>query len=99
MLALWISNCFGVRALRKLERLVNHRKWRPDEAAGKTSVTFSARISVVVQLNFHRLAIGSGLWETVGMNKPSLRITKWMGNIPVEGGCTSSRPPAGQPPG
>jgi hypothetical protein len=23
------------------------------------------------------------------MNKPSLRITKWMGNIPVEGGCTS----------
>ena len=43
----------------------------------------------MVQLNFHRLAIGSGLWETVGMNKPSLRITKWMGNIPVEGGCTS----------
>ena len=23
------------------------------------------------------------------MKKPSLRITKWMGNIPVEGGCTS----------
>ncbi len=30
-----------------------------------------------------------GSWETVGMQKPSLRITKWMGNIPVEGGCTS----------
>jgi len=23
------------------------------------------------------------------MKKPSLRITKWMGNIPVEGACTS----------
>ena len=23
------------------------------------------------------------------MNKPSLRITKWMGNIPIEGGCTA----------
>jgi hypothetical protein len=25
-----------------------------------------------------------GLWGTVGMEKPALRITKWMGNIPVE---------------
>jgi hypothetical protein len=30
----------------------------------------------------------SGLWR-LGMDKPSLRITKWMGTIPVEGGCTS----------
>jgi hypothetical protein len=27
--------------------------------------------------------------EEITISSPSLRITKWMGNIPVEGGCTS----------
>ena len=30
-----------------------------------------------------------GLWETGNMKKPSLRVTKWLGDIPVAGECRS----------
>jgi len=29
----------------------------------------------------------SGLWETERMKKPFLRVTKWLGDIPVEAIC------------
>jgi hypothetical protein len=34
-------------------------------------------------------ATGARLWETVSMKKPSLHVTRWLGDIPVEIECTS----------
>ena len=38
-------------------------------------------------MNFHSLAIGSSVWETVGMTKRKFRIVKRENNIPVLGVC------------
>ena len=38
-------------------------------------------------MNFHRIAIGSALWETWGMAKRKFRIVKRENNIPVLGVC------------
>lgn len=34
-----------------------------------------------------RFAIFLRLWETVHVKKPFLRVTKWLGDIPVEAVC------------
>jgi hypothetical protein len=44
-----------------------------------------------MQFAIHRLVIRAMTWETVGttMKRPSLRVTKWLGDIPVEAECTA----------
>jgi len=44
---------------------------------------------VVGSLKSTGLAIGLGLWETVEIKKPSLRIIKFNGLVPVGGRCTA----------
>ena len=34
----------------------------------------------------------AGLWETRSMKKPFLRVTKWLGDIPVEASCIACGP-------
>jgi hypothetical protein len=46
-------------------------------------------LSVVVQFEIHRVAIGFGLWETIGMKKPELEVTESNGPVPLAGTCTS----------
>jgi hypothetical protein len=29
------------------------------------------------------------LWESEAMKKPTLRVTKWLGDIPIEANCTA----------